>query len=177
MLGPSEWSENVKKEGVVVKKYYPDGKVVMVKLVDDEFKEFIKRKAKPKGSAYYEIVGSVVTKARVEKIMRKENVKSIKDFSKLIKAVVEDVFEEEEKELKELAWKNFKKNLGKVMPQMIKKHFDEITAEIIEREEKEKMEKIDKKTVGEEKVKVENKASDKNIVTKGVVQKDQVIST
>ena len=63
------------------------------------------------------------------------------------------------------------------MPQMIKKHFDEITAEIIEREEKEKMEKIDKKTVGEEKVKVENKASDKNIVTKGVVQKDQVIST
>lgn len=130
-LGKSRWSDNVNKEGIVIKHYKENGDVEMAKFVTQEFQEFQKRKPKPRGNKYEEVAVSVITKPRVEKIMRKEGITEIKDFGKLIKYVVEDVFDEESHHLKEIAWKMFTKEFGKLLPNLIRKEFEEIRKEEI----------------------------------------------
>ena len=135
-LGESVYSPNVTKEGIVLSIYEEEGEVTMGKFVADEFQE-LKRRKKPRGSNYDELVFSVVTKARVEKLMRKHEIKDIKDFGKLIGAVSEDVFDEEGEYLKEHAWKLFKKDFGSRIPRMLLPMFDEIRNEANENDKEE----------------------------------------
>ncbi|MFW5705229.1 MAG: RNA ligase family protein [Nanoarchaeota archaeon] len=124
-LKKSNWCKDSNIEGIVIKKYFENGKIQFAKLVTKEFKEVIKRKPNPKGNKIEEIAKSVITKARIEKICKKENINCEKDFGKLIKETIKDVFDEEESYLQELSWKLFKKEFGSILPKIIKETYKE----------------------------------------------------
>lgn len=125
-------------EGIVVKNsnYFDKyGKQVFVKLVSENFAEIQKQKL-PKNPNIHEkevaIIKTVLTKPRVDKLMHKlidENELTrdefvIENMKKLIKLlgnrVYEDMIKEENEILDQFEEKILKKQIGKILPQIIK---------------------------------------------------------
>lgn len=125
-------------EGIVVKNvsyFNREGKQVFVKLVSEAFAEVMKQKP-PKNPNMYErenaIIKSVLTKARVDKMMHKlvdENEISRDDFdiSKmgvLIKLlaprIIEDIYKEESEIISQVEESIVKKSVGRILPLTIK---------------------------------------------------------
>lgn len=124
-------------EGIVVKNVnYQDryGNQLFVKLVSDSFREVQKQKA-PKDpnfkSAEQSAIESVLTKARVEKLIYKlvdENLLDeqfgIEDMGMILKQlsnrVYEDIVKEEHEIIKEYEEKNVRRVIGKSLPLMVK---------------------------------------------------------
>ncbi|WP_339193830.1 RNA ligase family protein [Paenibacillus sp. FSL P4-0176] len=124
-------------EGIVVKNVnYQDkyGKQLFVKLVSDSFREVQKQKA-PKDpnlkSAEQSAVESVLTKARVEKLIYKlidENLLDehfgIEDMGTILKQlggrVYEDIAKEEYDVIKNYEEKDIRKAIGRTLPQSVK---------------------------------------------------------
>lgn len=125
-------------EGIVVKNsnYFDKyGKQVFVKLVSENFAEIQKQKL-PKNPNIHEkeivIIKTVLTKPRVDKLMHKlvdENKLTrdefaIENMKKLIKLlgnkVYEDMIKEESEILRQVEDKVLKKQIGKILPQIIK---------------------------------------------------------
>jgi len=124
-------------EGIVVKNVnYTDrlGKQVFVKLVSEKFAEVQKQK-RPKNpnqdGAFVSAIQSVLTKARVEKILYKlvdeqlidENY-SVKDMGSILKLlgnrVIEDIHKEEFEVIKDIEEDVFKRTLGKRLPVIVR---------------------------------------------------------
>lgn len=125
-------------EGIVVKNAnYKDkySKQCFVKLVSEKFAEVQKQKL-PKNpnvnSKEIELIKTVLTKPRVEKLMYKlvdENLITKEDFAiesmgKLLKLlgdrIIEDMIKEEQDILGNIEDKKLKKNVGKILPSIIK---------------------------------------------------------
>lgn len=130
----SLYSEGDKIEGIIIKRLELNSDDVFAfviersKIVSEEFRE-IKGIKKLRGNTYEEIAESVCTLNRISKIMQKGNYYNNEDIGKIIKETIEDAFKEEENALKDLCWKEAKKNIGKAFPNVIRKHIFEIFKE------------------------------------------------
>lgn len=132
---------NVKVEGVVVKNYdrlFSDGKVMMGKLVSEDFKEKHNKswkKANPSsGSLIDEVVAEFGSKARWHKALQhlEENgelVNAPQDIPALMREFNKDFEEECSEEIKEFLWGKIRKEVirrvGKGLPEWYKDYLND----------------------------------------------------
>lgn len=124
-------------EGIVVKNVnYTDrfGKQMFVKLVSEKFAEVQKQKLpkNPKQTpAYISVIKTVLTKARIEKLLHKlideqliEEDYSIEDMGSILKLlgnrVYEDIYSEEYDIIKDIEESQIKRTIGKNLPIIVK---------------------------------------------------------
>lgn len=111
------------REGMVIKKYLPDGTIMKAKIVSDSFKEISGHNKSRKKQSYKLNIGDIIsndlrTESRWEKSLQhaKEDGEIEgyeKDIGTLIKYVFKDIEEECEEYCKDQLWNHYKKNIIK----------------------------------------------------------------